>query len=154
MHTNETIKSPWDGKRAKNSPVSSDDPPPFEDSIAMNWELKDRGVSRPDDLPDRIDRRLRFALARFGSRIQKTIVFLHDHNGPKGGIDKVCRILVKTQGCGTLVAAIVDSDWNTAVDRATARIGHTVARQIARVRERQVTQATRPFKALRRLAEA
>ncbi|MFM8497295.1 MAG: HPF/RaiA family ribosome-associated protein [Planctomycetia bacterium] len=120
----------------------------------MHWELKDQGVSRPDDLPDRIDRRLRFALARFGSRIQKTIVFLHDRNGPKGGIDKVCRILVKTHGCGTLVAAIVDSDWNTAVDRATARIGHTVSRQIARVRDRQVEQATRPFKVLRGLAEA
>lgn len=153
MQMNETFKSPWGGGKAKNSPVSNDNPLPFEDSTAMHWELKDQAVSRPDDLPDRIDRRLRFALARFGSRIQKTIVFLHDHNGPKGGIDKVCRILVKTQGCGTLVAAIVDSDWNTAVDRATARIGHTVARQIARVRERQVMQATQPFKALRRLAE-
>jgi putative sigma-54 modulation protein len=120
----------------------------------MHWELKDRGVSRPEDLHDRIDRRLRFALARFGSRIHKTLVFLHDRNGPKGGVDKVCRILVKTHGCGTLVAAIVDSDWNTAVDRATARIGHTVARQIARVRDRQIEQATRPFDAQRRLAEA
>lgn len=107
----------------------------------MNWELKDGGVRRPDDLPARIERRLRFALARFGGRILKVIVFLHDRNGPKGGIDKVCRIIVKTNGCGTLVAAIVDSDWHAAVDRATTRIGHTVGRQIARVRDRRPERA-------------
>ncbi len=101
----------------------------------MLWELKDKGVARPEDLPDYIERRLRFALGRFGSRIEKVIVFLHDHNGPKGGIDKVCRVLVKTRGCGAVVAAVVDSEWLVAVDRATARIGHTVARQIDRLRE-------------------
>lgn len=154
MQSYEIIKSPWGVGWVKNSDGSISNRFSPEDITAMHWELKDQGVSRPADLPDRIDRRLRFALARFGSRIQKTIVFLHDHNGPKGGIDKVCRILVKTQGCGTLVAAIVDSDWNTSVDRATARIGHTVARQIARVRDRQLEQATRPFTSLRRLAEA
>lgn len=101
----------------------------------MLWELKDKGIARPKDLPDHIERRLRFALSRFGSRIEKVLVFLHDHNGPKGGIDKVCRVLVKTRGCGAVVAAVVDSDWVVAVDRATTRIGHTVARQIERLRE-------------------
>lgn len=100
----------------------------------MLWELKDKGVIRPKDLPDHIERRLRFALARFDTRIQKVIVFLHDHNGPKGGIDKVCRILVKTRGCGAVIAAVVDSDWMVAVDRATTRIGHTVSRHIERFR--------------------
>jgi putative sigma-54 modulation protein len=101
----------------------------------MLWELKDKGVIRPKDLPDHIERRLRFALARFDSRIQKVIVFLHDHNGPKGGIDKACRILVKTRGCGAVIAAVVDSDWIAAVDRATTRIGHTVGRHIERLRD-------------------
>lgn len=110
----------------------------------MNWELKDKGVRRPQDLPDHLERRLRFALARFGSRVEKVTVFLHDHNGPKGGIDKVCRILAKVQGCGMLMAAVVDSDWNTAVDRATTRIGHTVSRQVSRLRDRQVASARMP----------
>ena len=35
----------------------------------MLWELKDKGVIRPKDLPDHIERRLRFALAKFDSRI-------------------------------------------------------------------------------------
>jgi len=101
----------------------------------MLWELKDKGVIRPKDLPDHIERRLRFALARFNGRIQKVMVFLHDHNGPKGGIDKVCRILVKTRGCGAVIAAVVDSDWVVAVDRATTRIGHSLGRHIERLRD-------------------
>jgi putative sigma-54 modulation protein len=104
----------------------------------MKWHLKDQGTRRPADLPDHIERRLRFALARFGSRVEKVVVFLHDHNGPKGGIDKVCRILAKVQGCGAIMATVADSEWTAAVDRATTRIGHTVSRRIGRLRDRQV----------------
>lgn len=100
----------------------------------MKWQLKDNDVRRPKNLPDHIDRRLRYALARFANRIEKVIVFLHDHNGPRGGVDKVCRILVKVRGCGTVFAGVIDSDWTTAVDRATNRIGFNVARQVERLR--------------------
>jgi putative sigma-54 modulation protein len=102
----------------------------------MNWHLKESGVRRPEHLPTHIERRLRFALSRFGSRIGKVSVFLQDRNGPKGGVDKLCRILVKTQGCGVVVAAVADSDWMAAVDRATTRIGQAVSRQVERVRDR------------------
>jgi putative sigma-54 modulation protein len=102
----------------------------------MNWLLKDQGTRRPAELPDHIERRLRFALARFGDRVEKVVVFLHDHNGPKGGIDKVCRILAKVRGCGMIMATVTDSDWKAAVDRATTRMGHTVSRRIGRLRDR------------------
>jgi putative sigma-54 modulation protein len=110
----------------------------------MNWLLKDQvadrigpqGSRRPADLPEHIERRLRFALARFGNRVERVVVFLQDRNGPKGGIDKVCRILAKVQGCGSVMAAVADADWTAAVDRATTRIGHTVARQVDRLRDR------------------
>jgi ribosome-associated translation inhibitor RaiA len=101
----------------------------------MIWHLKDSGVRRPKDLPDHIERRLRFALGRFSGRIGKVFVFLHDRNGPRGGVDKLCRILVKIRGCGVVVAAVADSDWVTAVDRATTRVGQTVARQVERIHD-------------------
>lgn len=103
----------------------------------MNWDLKDSGTQRPRALPEHIDRRLRFALARFGDRVERVVVFLKDLNGPKGGVDKVCRILVKVRGCGVAVAAVIDSDWVAAVDRATTRIGHNVSRDLDRLRRRQ-----------------
>lgn len=103
----------------------------------MIWELKDPGGSAPQPLQDHIERRLRFALARFRNRIAKVFVFLQDLNGPRGGVDKVCRILVKTRGSGVVVAAVIDSAWEAAVDRATTRIGHSVARQFDRQRFRR-----------------
>ena len=109
----------------------------------MIWHLKDNGVRRPKDLPDHIERRLCFALSRFGSRIGKVFVFLHDMNGPKGGIDKVCRILVKTEGFGIVVVAVADTEWVAAVDRATTRVGHSVARQLAKWRERHAARSAR-----------
>lgn len=98
----------------------------------MHWELKARGVDLPDGLAVRIGERLGFALERFAPRIERVVVFLHDLNGPRGGIDKACRILVRVRGCGMVTAGVVDPDWWVAVDRATTRIGHTVSRSVDR----------------------
>lgn len=101
----------------------------------MKWILRDAGKRRPKDLPDHIERRLRFALARFGERVERVVVFLTDLNGPKGGVDKACRILVKVRGCSVAMALAVDSQWKAAVDRATTRIGNKVSRELDRLRQ-------------------
>jgi putative sigma-54 modulation protein len=106
------------------------------------------GARYPATLPDHIERRLRFALTRFGDRVGRVIVFLQDNNGPKGGVDKQCRILAKVQGCGAIMATVADSTWTAAVDRATTRIGHTLARRIGRLRDRRI-QAYRTSAAAR-----
>jgi ribosome-associated translation inhibitor RaiA len=102
----------------------------------MIWALRGSPASRPKDLPDHVERRLRFALARFGTWIDKVVVFLQDTNGVKGGIDKVCRVLVKTRGCGVITTAATDTTWVAAVDRATTKIGETVSQQIDRRRRK------------------
>ena len=102
----------------------------------MHWELKSVAVHTPEGLKERIDRRLRFALSRFGSRVDRVVVFLKDLNGPKGGIDKSVRILARIEGVGIALAMVVDSAWEVAVDRAADRIGTNVTRQIIRHRQR------------------
>jgi ribosome-associated translation inhibitor RaiA len=102
----------------------------------MIWALRGSPASRPKDLPDHVERRLQFALARFETWIDKAVVFLQDTNGTKGGIDKVCRVLVKTRGCGMITAAAADTTWVAAVDRATTKIGETVSQQIDRRRQK------------------
>lgn len=101
----------------------------------MDHDLHTTGVKIEDDLKTHIDRRLDFALSRFGSRVLKTIVYLNDNNGPKGGLDKSCLIIVRLRGLKEVVAEIVDSDWPVAVDRATTRIGHSVSRELERKRK-------------------
>jgi putative sigma-54 modulation protein len=103
----------------------------------MHVELKTNAVGVIEGLRNRIDRRLRFALGKFGDRIGRVVVFLSDSNGPRGGIDKSVRVLTRIDGVGLVVAMVVDSDWTVAVDRAAHRIGQNVARSLIRQRQRK-----------------
>lgn len=100
----------------------------------MLWTIKHTGGVTPPDLAAHVERRLQFALARFTGRIRRVNVFLADQNGPRGGIDKTCRIVVRLADGGDVVAEVSDVDWVIAVDRATTRIGHSTGRQLARRR--------------------
>lgn len=102
----------------------------------MNWTLHSNGLTMGPAFKDHVERRLAFALARFGDRISTADVYLEDINGPKGGIDKSCQIVVKVRGVGDVVAAVTDSEWPATVDRAAHRIGHNVSRQLERKRDR------------------
>lgn len=101
----------------------------------MFWILKKEPRLRtPADLADHLERRLRFALSRFEGRIHRVEVFLADENGPRGGVDKTCRIVVRLRDDNDVVAEVSDVDWLIAVDRATSRIGHSTGRALARRR--------------------
>lgn len=100
----------------------------------MLWSLKSDRGNVDQDLTAHVERRLRFALSRFSGRIRRVNVFLADQNGPRGGIDKTCRIVVLLRDGGSVVAEVNDVDWIIAVDRATTRIGHTTSRDLARRR--------------------
>jgi putative sigma-54 modulation protein len=100
----------------------------------MLWNLKTAGCNPPAALVHHVERRLCFALSRFSGRIRRVDVFLADENGPRGGIDKTCRIVVRLRDGGDVIAEVSDVDWEIAVDRATTRIGHTTGRELARQR--------------------
>lgn len=100
----------------------------------MLWDLHVNGFEVDAELKDHADRRLSFALSRFGTGVLKTAVYLTDNNGPKGGFDKNCLIVVRLRGLGEVVAEVVDTEWPVAIDRATTRIGHNVRRAIERKR--------------------
>lgn len=107
----------------------------------MRVELKTDDVNVSEGLKPRIERRIREALARFGTRIGRVVVFLRDLDGPEEGIDKSVRILARVEGVGLVGALVVDSDWRIAVDRAADRIGRNVAREVIRHRRRWGTDA-------------
>jgi putative sigma-54 modulation protein len=100
----------------------------------MIWSLKQVGGRVSAACVAHIERRLQFALARFSGHIQRAQVVLEDQNGPRGGLDKSCRIVVRLREGGDVVAEVADVNWEVAVDRATTRVGHTVARRLARRR--------------------
>lgn len=102
----------------------------------MQSEFRMNGVTLEKDLFQYFDRRLSFGLSRFGPQISKVIVYLADNNGPKGGIDKSCQIIVRLRRAREVIAKAVDSDWRFAIDRAAATIAQNLRRELKRVRER------------------
>ena len=58
----------------------------------MQIDIHAQGFSLTGTLRDYTERRLRFALARAAERVRQIKVRFSDINGPRGGIDKRCRI--------------------------------------------------------------
>jgi putative sigma-54 modulation protein len=60
----------------------------------MQLEIRGRDVDITDRLRDHIERRLGFALGRFAQRIKRVLVCVGELNGPRGDIDKGCRLAI------------------------------------------------------------
>lgn len=101
-------------------------------------QLKIRGVNYglDDVLKDHIELRLRYALGRFATRIQKLTVRLTDVNGPRGGLDKHCRIAVVLVPRGTVMVEGEGDDPFALVAGAAKRAGRAVRRKLERRRAR------------------
>jgi ribosome-associated translation inhibitor RaiA len=73
-------------------------------------------------------RRLRFVLRRLTWLVPRARVQLADVNGPRGGVDKQCRVELKTAHAGTVVITAMARDWQAALDTALARSARTLVR--------------------------
>lgn len=98
----------------------------------MKIDIRGHRVELTETLRAHIERRLRFALGRFGARITAATVTIEDLNGPRGGIDKQCRITVALASAGHLRIEVLDTEITPAVDQAADRIGRAVAREFER----------------------
>ncbi|MBN1854400.1 MAG: hypothetical protein JW829_16840, partial [Pirellulales bacterium] len=79
----------------------------------MHITTTTNGVALEKDLQEFIDLRLHFALGRFADIIDRVSIRIEDTNGPRGGIDKRCRIVVKLRGFQREQVTIDDHDTNS-----------------------------------------
>ncbi len=107
----------------------------------MLWNLHSSGAGWNAELREYLERRLLFALSRYAPKITRVNVYIADHDGPKGDIEKSCQIIVQMPGFANLVAKSVDSEWIACIDRGTTRIGQNVRRALAWKREHQTRAA-------------
>lgn len=98
----------------------------------MKIRLSTRGLPATDGLREFVELRLGFALARFSPRISGVAVRLGDENGPKGGVDKSCRVTVDLGRAGVVLAEDTDAILEAAVCRAVERAGRSVGRAVER----------------------
>lgn len=97
---------------------------------------------------EHIKRRLQFSLGRLATRIAQVRVRIADLNGPRGGVDKTCRIDVAVHRGPDVFIEDRDAELLAVIDRAAQRAGRAVARTIERTRDKQRYVSTRPSEVL------
>ncbi len=101
----------------------------------MTISVHGYGIKVNPEWGELVERRLSFALSRFGGRVRAVSVSLVDLNGPRGGIDKKCSMQARLASRGSVRVEDTDSEVPAAVDRAAMRLARAVTRALERRRE-------------------
>ncbi len=108
----------------------------------MRVEVRVQNTDLGEALRGYVEHRLRFALGRFGGRVGRVMVRLSDINGPRGGVDKSCRISAEVLPSGRVMLEETDRELYTAIDRAAERIGRSFGRELERARDAKTTRSS------------
>ena len=100
----------------------------------MKFEIRGRDIYVTKTLRSHIERHLHFALGRFAERIRRVRVSLGDLNGPKGGVDKSCRLDISVAPSTTMVIEDRDSSLYVAIARVADKAGRCVGRRLKQPR--------------------
>ena len=100
----------------------------------MQFEIHGKDISITEQLRDHINRRLCFALERFARRIRRVRVGVGDLNGPRGGVDKRCRVTVVLVPSTMVVIEDRDSNIYAAIDRVADKAGICIGRRLKRLK--------------------
>lgn len=115
----------------------------------MQIDIRPSNLALQPEHAERIMRRASFALSRLSSRIRRVEVRLADVNGPRGGIDKRCRVLLHLDRGDPMLVEEKGSDLLALIDRVMDRVGRAVHKRLG-----LVTQARHASRSDRRLAVA
>lgn len=103
----------------------------------MKVDIRSRQVELTKGLKAHIQRKLQFALCRMEPHITALSICLSDVNGPKGGLDKQCRLQICMANMGDIVIKDTQTDLYCAIDRAMQRASRSVVRKITRQHKQQ-----------------
>lgn len=81
------------------------------------------------------EQRLAAALGWARHHMRKLAVSLSDINGPRGGVDKRCKIQVQLSGGREVIIEEREADLYAAIDRAVDRADRAVVKQVERTRQ-------------------
>jgi putative sigma-54 modulation protein len=84
-----------------------------------------------------IERSYRFALDRFVHSIREVEVWCADTNGPKGGIDKTCRVQIRLYPRGMLTAKSVGGSFSQAARDACEKVRGLLVKKLSKRRSVQ-----------------
>ena len=111
--------------------------------MTIRLNIQGRKVFLSRKLRQHVERRVRRAIHRFESRIRLISVVLADVNGPKGGNDKVCRVIVALTRLDHVVVTRFGSDSFGLVDGVSDRGNERISSLVQRRRQFDRTQSIR-----------
>ncbi len=106
----------------------------------LKIEVIATGLEVGDDLRVGVERRLLYALSRFGAGVERVVVRLSDVPNPLGGFDRRCCMRAWLRG--DEIVRVETRDGPAALDRAAGRLASRV--EWALVNGRAETGATAP----------
>ena len=96
----------------------------------MQVELIIRNADLARMLRNYADRRLHFALSRFGDRVHRVMVTVSEPTEGERSSEKHCNIRVDLKPFGQVFADETDPDVYAAIDRAAGRVGRLLASRL------------------------
>ena len=99
----------------------------------MQIEIRARGIETTNELRQHIERRIHCAFERFGTEIDSVLVRLDDINGPRGGVDKRCHLVITGSRIGALTVDELDADVLMAIEAALGRAARSTRRALQRL---------------------
>lgn len=100
----------------------------------MNIRLFDGSIKTSQAEHDYVMNKIGAAAARLEHSACVVDVRLTDLNGPKGGIDKQCSVVVTPPGLDTLRVEEQATDYYAAIDAAAATLRKALARTLERTK--------------------
>ncbi|WP_332879108.1 HPF/RaiA family ribosome-associated protein [Massilia sp. S19_KUP03_FR1] len=101
----------------------------------MRPTIQAHGFQLSQALRTHTELRVATALGWASEHMRQLDISLSDINGPRGGVDKRCRIHVLLGGGREVIIEDVEADLYVAINRAADRAGRTIVRQIQRRRD-------------------
>lgn len=114
---------------------------PVTDLAQIPVHIRSAGSDLSAEERERIRRKLCRRLGRFAESIDRVSVRMEDLNGPRGGVDRACRIKVVLSGLPSVVVEKRDASVNGAIDGALTGAAKAVRRAVQRRRMKPLRRA-------------
>jgi hypothetical protein len=96
----------------------------------MRLDIFAANVTVDDTVRAYVERRVGSALGRLGRRVTRVQVILADLNGPRGGIDKRCRVVASLLRLGWVAVDHRAAGWVAAIHGAAGRLVRRMRRRL------------------------
>ena len=104
----------------------------------MQMTIASRSADLTQPIREHIQDRLYAALNQHASRIDAIEVMIEDENGPRGGFDQVCRVVVKLTNGMKLHHERRGLDLYANVSLVADKVKRRVGRQLGKLRDRRI----------------